>query len=155
MRKNTADHKRTARNLTALAATGMAAGSILLGAVPAHAATLQEALFPDHVEFLGNESNSHVSGAVKLSIYPNGNWNIYSDTRNGRPAFRNVHWTCVVTVKDSSSTNSTTVSTPAVKIKSKSSHTFDVSGNSTNLATNYEAITDPQFASAACDIHFG
>jgi hypothetical protein len=155
MQNNTAGRKRTARGITALAVAGMAAGSILVGAVPAHAATLQQALFSDRVEFLGNENNSDVSGAVKLTIQPDGAWNIYSNTRNGRPAFRHVHWTCVVTVKDASSTSSTTISTPVVKIKRKKSHTFDVSGTSTNFATNYEAIIDPQATSVACDIHFG
>ena len=155
MQQNTAHRKRATRGLTAFGAAGTAAVCLLLGAVPAHAATLQAALFPDHVEFLGNENNSDVSGAVKLSLYPDGTWRIYSNTRNGRPAFRKVHWTCVVTVTDGSSTNSTTVSTPTVKIRRKSNHTFDVPGVSTNFATNYDSIIDPAFTSASCDIHFG
>lgn len=155
MQQNTAHRKHTTRTFTAFGATGIAAAGVLFGAVPAHAATLQAAVFSDHVEFLGNENNSDVSGAVKLSIYPDGTWNIYSNTRNGRPAYRNVHWTCVVTVTDGSSTNSTTVGTPAVKIRRKSSYTFDVSGTSSNFATNYNAIIDPRFTSTTCDIHFG
>ncbi|CND52139.1 Uncharacterised protein [Mycobacterium tuberculosis] len=156
MQQNTVHRKRTARSLTALGATGTAAAAgLLLGAVPAHAATLQPAVFPDHVEFLGNESNANVSGPVKLSIYPDGTWNIHSQTRNGRPAFRYVHWTCVVTVEVGSSSTATSVSTSVVKIRSKKSHTFDETGANTNLATNYNAITNPSFTRVDCDIHFG
>ncbi|MER7547261.1 hypothetical protein [Actinomadura sp.] len=152
MQQSTVNRKR---GLTVLGATGVAAAGLLLGAVPAHAVTLQAAVFPDHVEFLGNENNADVSGPVKLSIFPDGTWNIYSKTRNGRPAFRWVHWTCVVTVNVGSSSNATSLTTPTVKIKSKKSHTFDVSGTNTNLANNYTAITNPSFTRVDCDIHFG
>ncbi|TDB97128.1 hypothetical protein [Actinomadura sp. 7K534] len=155
MQKNTAHLKHAARGLTVLGAAGATAAGLLLGALPAHAATLQPALFPDHIEFLGNENNSDVSGPVKLSIHPDGTWNIYSKTRNGRPAFRHVHWTCVVTVQDGSATNSIRVDTHVVKIRRKSSHTFDVSGTSTQFAANYNAIIDPRFTRTDCDIHFG
>ncbi|NKZ02797.1 hypothetical protein [Actinomadura latina] len=152
MQHNTVHPKRT---LTVLGAAGMTAAGLLAGAVPAHAATLQPAVFPDHVEFLGNESNADVSGPVKLSIWPDGTWNIYSKTRNGRPAFRNVHWTCVVSVTVGSSSNETSISTNTVRIRSKRSHTFDVSGTSTNLAVNYDSIINPGFGRVDCDIHFG
>lgn len=155
MQQNTAHRKRTTRGITAFGATGMAAALLLLGAVPAHAATLQAALFPDHVEFLGNENNADVSGPVKFSIYPNGNWTIYSDTRNGRPARRHVHWTCVVTVTVGSSSNSTSVSTSTVTIRRKRSHTFNESGSNTNFAANYDSITNPSLTTVNCDIHFG
>ncbi len=155
MQKSTPHRKRTARSLTALGVAGTAAAGILLGAVPAHAVTLQPAVFPDRVEFFGNENNSDVSGAVKFTVRRDGTWNIYSNTRNGRPAFRHVHWTCVITMTEGSSTTSTRVDTPVVKIKRKSSHLFDVSGTSAILAARYETVIDPGFTTAACDIHFG
>jgi hypothetical protein len=155
MQQNTAHRKRTTRSITALGTAGMVAAGLVLGAVPAHAATLQAAVFPDHVEFLGNEDNANVSGPVKFSIYPNGNWTIYSNTRNGRPARRHVHWTCIVTVQVGSSSNSTSVSTSTVTIKRKRSHTFNESGSNTNFAANYTTITNPSFTTTTCDIHFG
>ncbi len=154
MQQNTAHRKHTTRSLTALGTAGMVAG-LLLGAVPAHAATLQAALYPDHVEFLGNENNADVSGPVKFSIYPDGTWNIYSSTRNGRPARRHVHWTCVVTVALDSMSNSTSVSTPTVTIRRKRSHTFNEWGANTNFAANYDSIRNPGLTSVNCDIHFG
>lgn len=155
MPQNTPHRTRTARSLITLGVTGTAAAGLLVGALPAHAATLQPALFADRIEFFGNENNSDVSGAVKLSVRPDGTWNIHSNTRNGRPAYRHVHWTCVVRVTDGSSTTSIRVDTPVVKIRRKSNHTFDVSGTSSNFATNYDAIIDPRFTKADCDIHFG
>ncbi|XRQ08796.1 hypothetical protein ACN3XK_71910 [Actinomadura welshii] len=155
MQKRTAHRTRTARTLTVLGVAGATAAGLLAGAVPAHAATLQPALFSDHIEFLGNENNSNVTGAVKFSIYPDGTWNIYSKTRNGRAAIRRVHWTCVVTVKDGSSTSEIRVDTHFARIRSKRTHTFDVTGTSTNFATNYNAIIDPDATRADCDIHFG
>ncbi|MEU8340989.1 hypothetical protein SAMN05443665_1005102 [Actinomadura meyerae] len=155
MQQSTVHRKRTARTITAFGAAGIAAAGLIAGAVPAGAATLQAAVFPDHVEFLGNESNANVSGPVKLSIWPDGTWNIYSQTRNGRPAFRNVHWTCVVTVTIGSTSTATSVRTNTVKIRTRQSHTFNVSGTNADLAANYTSIINPTFGRVDCDIHFG
>ena len=56
---------------------------------------------------------------------------------------------------DGSSTSTTSVDTHFVRIRRKRTHTFNVSGTSTNLATDYNAIIDPGATSVTCDIHFG
>ncbi|MFS2295672.1 MAG: hypothetical protein FWJ90_23750 [Actinomadura sp.] len=155
MTKNTAQRKGMARSFTVLGVAGATAAGFILGAVPAHAARMQPAVFADRVEFLGNENNHDVSGAMKFSIRPDGTWSIFSNTRNGRPAFRHVYWTCIVTIQDDTTTTKTRVDTPSVKIERKSNHTFDVSGVSTSFATNYNAIIDPGLTVVDCDIHFG
>lgn len=143
------DRRRVSRGLALVAATGITAGSLLMGATPANAASLQRATFADRVEFLGNENNSDVSGQVKFTVRPNGDWNIYSNTRNGRPALRNVHWTCVLRV--GSATIRTQTNT--VKIKRKSNRTFDTTGNDVTVAALYDTIASS--GGADCDIHFG
>jgi len=156
MQKNTTTHRRrAARGLTAFGVAVTAAAGVLFAATPAHAALLQPALYSDRVEFLGNENNANVSGPVKFTIYSNGDWNIYSRTRNGRPAFRNVHWTCAIVIKENSTTTTTKVFTNTVKIKSKQSHVFDKSGTSTIFALQYDTIINPALTQAHCDIHFG
>lgn len=143
------DRKRVSRGLVLVATTGIVAGSLLVGAAPANAASLQRATFTDRVEFLGNENNSNVSGKVKFTVRPNGDWNIHSNTRNGRPAFRHVHWTCDLHVGSATIRTSTNT----VKIKRKSNHTFDTSGHDITVAALYDAIASS--GGAACDIHFG
>jgi len=143
------DRKRVSRGLGVVAATGIVAGSLLAGAAPANAASLQRATFANRVEFLGNEDNSNVSGQVKFTVRPNGDWNIHSNTRNGRPAFRYVHWTCNLHVGSATIRTSTNT----VKIKRKHSHTFNTSGNDFTVADLYDSIASS--GAAACDIHFG
>ena len=124
-------------------------GSLLMGATAANAASLQKVALADRVEFLGNENNADVGGQVKFTVRPNGDWNIYSNTRNGRPALRNVHWTCVLRV--GSATIRTQTNT--VKIKRKSNRTFDTTGNDVTVAALYDTIASS--GGADCDIHFG
>ncbi len=140
---------RLSRGLSLIAATGIVSGSLLMGATAADAASLQRATFPDRVEFLGNENNSDVQGQVKFTLRPNGGWNIHSNTRNGRPALRNVHWTCDLHV--GSATIRTETGT--VKIRRKSNHTFEQSGNDGTIAALYDSIASS--GTADCDIHFG
>lgn len=146
---DTINRSRASRGLGLIAATGITAGLLLLGATPAEAASLQRATFPDRVEFLGNESNSDVQGQVKFTVRPDGDWTIYSNTRNGRPALRYVHWTCELHVGSATIRTSTNT----VKMKRKSNHTFNTTGNDVTVAALYDTIASS--GGANCDIHFG
>lgn len=143
------DRSRASRSLALVAAGGIAAGSVLMGATPASAAALQRATFADRVEFLGNENNSDVSGQVKFTVRPDGDWNIHSNTRNGRPAFRHVHWTCILRVGSATITTETNT----VRMERKSNHTFNTTGNDVTVAALYDTIASS--GGANCDIHFG
>jgi hypothetical protein len=143
--------KRVSRGLLLLAAIATTAGSLLMGATAANAATLQRVTLtdPDRVVVLGNENNSDVSGQVRFTVKPNGDWKIFSDTRNGRPFVRYVHWTCNLQVGAAT----VRAETDVVKIRRKSNHTFNQSGNEGTLAALYDTIASS--GTATCDIHFG
>ncbi len=146
--KNTINRSR--RGLALLTATGIVSGSLLIGAGAANAASLQKVALADRVEFLGNENNADVGGQVKLTVRPDGSYNIFSNTRNGRPAFRNVSWTCQVQV---GAATQITTKTQTVRIKRKSNHLFDESGSDATIAALYDSIVAS--GTAACDVHFG
>jgi hypothetical protein len=147
--KSTTSRTRASRGLALAAATGITVGSLLMGATAADAATLQRATFADRVEFLGNENNADVGGRVRFTVRPDGDWNIFAPTRNGRPAFRHVRWTCDLQVAGAT----IRAETDPVRIKRKSSHTFDVSGNDVAVAALYDTIATD--GGATCDVHFG
>jgi hypothetical protein len=148
--KNTINRSRLSRGLALLTATGIMSGSLLMGATAANAASLQKVHLADRVEFLGNENNADVGGQVKFTVRPDGSYNIFSNTRNGRPAFRNVSWTCQIQIGPSTQV---TAKTQVVRIKRKSNHLFDESGTDATLAALYDSIVAS--GTAACDVHFG
>jgi hypothetical protein len=87
---------RTRRGLALLIASGAGLGSLLLGAVPAHANATTKHVAADgqSVMFKTSDSSHRVRGDITFTVKADGNWEIDADATNPRPAGRNVHWIC-------------------------------------------------------------
>ena len=87
---------RTRRGMAVLIAAGVGVGSLLLGAVPAHANDTTKHVAPDgqSVSFKTSDKSRDVSGSITFTVKADGNWRIDADAHNPHLIGRNVHWIC-------------------------------------------------------------
>ncbi|MFF0668726.1 hypothetical protein ACFYVE_11025 [Streptomyces tendae] len=122
------DGTRTRRAPTLLVAAVAGLGSLLLGALPAHANDTTKTVAADgrSITFETNDSSRGVSGGVTFVVGSDGNWSITGNARNSHLLVRTFHWTCDLTWDAAGVSHSTSKkAVPGKKTRTKSAEAYD------------------------------
>ncbi|MEU4682915.1 hypothetical protein [Streptomyces xinghaiensis] len=124
----TAGRTRARRGPALLVAAAAGLGSLLLGALPAHANDTTKTVAADgqSITFATSDSSRGVSGSVTFVVRSDGNWSITGNARNSHLLVRTFHWTCDLTWDAAEVTHSTgKKAVPGKKTRTKSAAAYD------------------------------